>query len=192
MYKSTILRSTLLLIVLTVITGLIYPLVTAGIAQLVFPNQANGSLIYQNGRVIGSKLIGQQFNDPKYFHGRPSAAGKTGYDASSSSGSNLGPTNKLLKENAEKLAAQLRKENNLAAYAPVPSDLITSSASGLDPDISVDAAYFQVPRIAKARGISEAKLNELIQSRIIGRQFGILGEPRVNVLELNIALDKLK
>ncbi|WP_434564412.1 potassium-transporting ATPase subunit KdpC [Thermoanaerobacterium thermosaccharolyticum] len=192
MFKSIILKSTMLLIVLTLITGLIYPLATTSIAQLIFPYQANGSILYKNGKAVGSKLIGQQFSDPKYFHGRPSAAGKNGYDATSSSGSNLGPTNKLLKETAEKLAIQLRNENNLPAYAAVPSDLITSSASGLDPDISIEAALIQIPRIAKARGISEAKLKKLVNDHIIRRQLGILGEPRVNVLDLNIALDNLK
>lgn len=192
MIKNAILKSLMLLIVLSVFTGLLYPLTITGIAQLIFPHQANGSLIYKDGQVIGSSLIGQQFSDPKYFHGRPSSAGETGYDATSSSASNLGPTNKLLIEKAEKLAQQVRKENGLKSNTAVPSDLITSSASGLDPDISIDAALMQIPRIAKARGISEEKLKNLVNEHIAGRQLGILGEPRVNVLELNIALDNLK
>lgn len=192
MIKNAISKSLMLLIVLSVFTGLLYPLTITGIAQLIFPHQANGSLIYKDGQVIGSSLIGQQFSDPKYFHGRPSPAGETGYDATSSSASNLGPTNKLLIEKAEKLAQQVRKENGLKSNTAVPSDLITSSASGLDPDISIDAALMQIPRIAKARGISEEKLKNLVNEHIAGRQLGILGEPRVNVLELNIALDNLK
>ncbi|MDI3311585.1 MAG: potassium-transporting ATPase subunit KdpC [Thermoanaerobacterium sp.] len=192
MIKNTILKGIMLFIVLSVFTGLLYPLAITGIAQLIFPHQANGSLVYKDGQAIGSSLIGQQFSDPKYFHGRPSSAGKTGYDATSSSSSNLGPTNKLLIEKAEKLAQQVREENGLKSNAAVPSDLITSSASGLDPDISIDAALIQIPRIAKARGISEEKLKNLVNEHIIGRQLGILGEPRVNVLELNIALDNLK
>ncbi|AFK87389.1 MULTISPECIES: potassium-transporting ATPase subunit KdpC [Thermoanaerobacterium] len=192
MIKNAILKSLMLLIVLSVFTGLLYPLTITGIAQLIFPHQANGSLIYKDGQVIGSSLIGQQFSDPKYFHGRPSSAGETGYDATSSSASNLGPTNKLLIEKAEKLAQQVRKENGLKSNTAIPSDLITSSASGLDPDISIDAALMQIPRIAKARGISEEKLKNLVNEHIAGRQLGILGEPRVNVLELNIALDNLK
>lgn len=182
----------MLLIVLTILTGLIYPLVTTGVAQIIFPKQSNGSIITKNGKAIGSKLIGQEFKNPKYFQGRPSAAGKNGYDASSSAGSNLGPTNKTLINEASKRAAEIRKENGLPANAKVPSDLITASASGLDPDISPEAAYFQIPRIAKLRGISESKLRDLVKSHVTGRQFGILGEPRVNVLELNLALDKLK
>ncbi len=192
MIKNAILKSLMLLIVLSVFTGLLYPLTITGIAQLIFPHQANGSLIYKDGQVIGSSLIGQQFSDPKYFHGRPSSAGETGYDATSSSASNLGPTNKLLIEKVKKLAQQVRKENGLKSNTAVPSDLITSSASGLDPDISIDAALIQIPRIAKARNISEEKLKNLVNEHIAGRQLGILGEPRVNVLELNIALDNLK
>lgn len=192
MIKNAILKSIMLLIVFSVFTGLLYPLAISGIAQLIFPHQANGSLIYKDGQVIGSSLIGQQFSDPKYFHGRPSSAGETGYDATSSSASNLGPTNKLLIEKVKKLAQQVRKENGLKSNTAVPSDLITSSASGLDPDISIDAALIQIPRIAKARNISEEKLKNLVNEHIAGRQLGILGEPRVNVLELNIALDNLK
>ncbi|MDE4542235.1 MULTISPECIES: potassium-transporting ATPase subunit KdpC [unclassified Thermoanaerobacterium] len=192
MIKNAILKSIMLLIVFSVFTGLLYPLAISGIAQLIFPHQANGSLIYKDGQVIGSSLIGQQFSDPKYFHGRPSSAGETGYDATSSSASNLGPTNKLLIEKVKKLAQQVRKENGLKSNTAVPSDLITSSASGLDPDISIDAALIQIPRIAKARNISEEKLKNLVNEHIVGRQLGILGEPRVNVLELNIALDNLK
>ncbi|AEF16901.1 MULTISPECIES: potassium-transporting ATPase subunit KdpC [Thermoanaerobacterium] len=192
MIKNAILKSLILLIVLSVFTGLLYPLTITGIAQLIFPHQANGSLIYKDGQAVGSSLIGQQFSDPKYFHGRPSSAGESGYDATSSSASNLGPTNKLLIEKVEKLAQQVREENGLKSNTAVPSDIITSSASGLDPDISIEAALMQIPRIAKARGISEEKLKNLVNEHITGRQLGILGEPRVNVLELNIALDNLK
>ncbi|QSZ27520.1 potassium-transporting ATPase subunit KdpC [Aceticella autotrophica] len=192
MIKNTALRAALLLIVMTLLLGLIYPLTVTGVAQILFHNKANGSMIVKNGKIIGSKLIGQNFKNPAYFHGRPSAAGKDGYDATASSGSNLGPTNKALIDDAKKLSEQVRKENEIPENQPVPSDLITSSASGLDPDISIDAAYVQIPRIAKIRGISEGKLKELVNSHITGRQFGILGEKRVNVLMLNTALDDLK
>ncbi|MDI6604026.1 MAG: potassium-transporting ATPase subunit KdpC [Thermoanaerobacteraceae bacterium] len=192
MIKNTALRAALLLIVMTLLLGLIYPLTVTGVAQILFHNKANGSMVIKNGEIIGSRLIGQNFKNPAYFHGRPSAAGKDGYDATASSGSNLGPTNKALIDDAKKLSEQVRKENEIPENQPVPSDLITSSASGLDPDISIDAAYVQIPRIAKIRGISEGKLKELVNSHITGRQFGILGEKRVNVLMLNIALDDLK
>jgi K+-transporting ATPase ATPase C chain len=192
MIKNTALRAALLLIVMTLLLGLIYPLTVTGVAQILFHNKANGSMIVKNGEIIGSRLIGQNFKNPAYFHGRPSAAGKDGYDATASSGSNLGPTNKALIDDAKKLSEQVHKENGIPENQPVPSDLITSSASGLDPDISIDAAYVQIPRIAKIRGISEAKLKELVNSHITGRQFGILGEKRINVLMLNIALDDFK
>lgn len=188
--KKQALTALLMVVIMTLITGFIYPLTVAGIAQIIFPYQANGSMVMKDGQVVGSKLIGQNFTAPGYFHGRPSAAGN-GYDASSSSGSNLGPTNRVLIDEIKKRADAIRKENGLPADALVPSDLVTASASGLDPDISVEAAYLQVPRIAKARGISEAVLRKLIDDHIKGRQFGILGEERVNVLELNIALDNL-
>ncbi|MBC7341248.1 MAG: potassium-transporting ATPase subunit KdpC [Clostridia bacterium] len=180
-----------MLVVMTVVTGIIYPLAVTGLARVLFPQKASGSLIYRNGQPVGSALIGQNFSDPRYFHGRPSAAGKAGYDATFSGGSNLGPTNgKLVASVAQRLAA-VRAENSLPAGAPVPADLVTASASGLDPDISPEAAYLQVPRVARARNLPEEKVRALVEKNIIGRQFGILGEPRVNVLRLNLELDKL-
>jgi K+-transporting ATPase ATPase C chain len=188
------------LVGLTLVTGLVYPLAITGIAQVVFPHQAQGSLIERNGKVIGSTLIGQAFADDKYFHGRPSAttapdlkdSSKTvdaPYNAANSGGSNLGPTSKALAERIKGDVEKLRQEN---PQMTVPVDLVTTSGSGLDPDISPDAAYFQAPRVARARGLSEVSVRELIDSQIEGRTFGLLGEPRVNVLELNLALDKLR
>ena len=185
--KKNLIISVLMTIVTTVLLGIIYPLVVTGIAQVIFPKKANGQLINQNGKLIGSSVIGQPFSGPTYFHSRPSAAG-TGYDAANSGGTKLGPTNKTLISRVEQDTANLHAENpNL----PVPVDLVTTSASGLDPHISIAAAEFQIPRVARARGISESQLQHLVDAHTEYRQFGVLGEPRVNVLELNLALDTL-
>lgn len=179
------------LLIFTVLTGLLYPLVVTGIAQLVFPHQANGSLIVQNGQTVGSTLIGQQFDNPKYFWGRLSATGPYPYNAAASSGSNLGPTNPALLDEVKGRIAAL-KAADPANTQPIPVDLVTSSGSGLDPDISVAAALYQLPRVARLRGLSESALRSLVDQNTHGRQLGFLGEPRVNVLQLNLALDALK
>jgi K+-transporting ATPase ATPase C chain len=175
-------------VVTTALLGGIYPLAVTGLAHWLFPAQANGSLIHVGGKVIGSRLIGQSFSSPAYFHSRPSAAGPQGYDPMDSGGSNLGPTNRRLIESVEKLARKLRAEN---PGVPIPVDLVTASGSGLDPDISPAAARFQAPRVARARGVSLARILALVREHTRGRTFGFLGEPRVNVLELNLALDRL-
>jgi len=180
--------SVALLLILTVITGLFYPLLVTGIAQLVFPAQANGSLVVRGGNVVGSELIGQPFNDPRYFWSRPSATTPFPYNASSSSGSNLGPLNPALLDAVRRRVRDLKAVDSLNTQ-PIPVDLVTASGSGLDPHISILAALYQLPRVARTRGLSEDRVRALVRQHTEGRQFGVLGEPRVNVLLLNIALD---
>lgn len=177
-------------IVTVIVFGLIYPLVMTALSQLVFPAQANGSMVYHDGKPIASSIIGQLWTKPQYFHGRPSAAGK-GYDPTSTGATNLGPTSKKLVDSTKALIAALTKENP-EATVPVPMDLVTTSASGIDPDISPQAAVYQAPRIAKSRNIPTEKVVALINAHVRARTFGFLGERRVNVLELNLALDQLK
>jgi len=176
----------LMTIVTTILLGLVYPLAMTALAQAIFPDEANGQLIVRDGRTIGSRIVGQSFSSTRYFHGRPSAAG-TGYDAANSGGTNLGPTNRKLVDAVKAAVDAARKENRGAS---VPVDLVTSSASGLDPHLSPAAALFQAPRVAAARHASEAEVRRLVEAHIEPRQFGLLGEPRVNVLELNLALDE--
>jgi potassium-transporting ATPase KdpC subunit len=183
--KKNLITSVLMTIATTVLLGIIYPLVVTGLAQVLFPNKANGQLISKGSNVVGSKLIGQGFSGPGYFHPRPSAAG-TGYDAANSAGSNLGPTNQKLIERVHEDVTNLRAEN---PNQPVPIDLVTTSASGFDPHITPAAAGFQVSRIAGARGTSVDEVRALVAKHTEERQFGFLGEPRVNVLELNLELD---
>jgi K+-transporting ATPase ATPase C chain len=178
----------ILLAIFTVLTGLLYPLAVTGLAQVIFPYQANGSLLRQGDRVAGSALIGQPFDDPRYFWGRPSATTPFPYNAAASTGSNLGPSNPALRSAVQARVAALRAtdpDNSM----PVPVDLVTASASGLDPDISVAAALYQVPRVARARGLDAEAVRWLVEQHVEGRQFGLFGEPRVNVLQLNLALD---
>ena len=179
------------LALLTVLTGLVYPVVVTGIAQILFPHQANGSLIVKDGKAVGSALIGQPFDDPKYFWGRPSATAPFPNNAGASTGSNLGPINPELQKQVQGRIEALRTADpgNTAA---IPVDLVTTSGSGLDPDISPAAALYQVRRVAKARGLEDAAVRQLVERQIEGRQFGLLGEPRVNVLQLNLALDAAK
>jgi K+-transporting ATPase ATPase C chain len=183
--KKHFITSILMTIVTTVLLGLVYPFVVTGLAQLIFPRQANGDLITANGKIVGSRLIGQPFSSPGYFRSRPSAAG-TGYDAGNSGGSNLGPTNKML---VDRMTGDVQKAQAENPGAPVPMDLVTTSASGLDPHISPEAAAFQVPRVAHERNMSESDVTALVANHTEGRQLGFLGEPRVNVLELNLDLD---
>lgn len=185
--KKNLITAILMTIATTVLLGLVYPFVVTGLAQLIFPKQANGQLIRgKDGVVIGSRIIGQPFSGPGYFHSRPSAAGAAGYDASASGGSNFGPTNAQLITRVNGDAAKLQAEN---PGVPIPVDLVTTSASGLDPDITPAAAEFQIRRVASERKISEAEVARLVQEHSENRQWGFLGEPRVHVLELNIALD---
>ena len=185
-------------LLLTVLTGLIYPGIVTALAQLIFPYQANGSLHSVNGKLVGSDLIGQYWTSLRYFHGRPSATvnPSTGtpepYAADNSAASNLGPTNSALIQTVQKRVAELKKENPNAPPGPVPVDLVTSSGSGLDPDITIAGALYQVPRVAQARGLSQDKVKQLVMNNVTGRFLGIFGEPFVNVLDLNLALDALK
>jgi K+-transporting ATPase ATPase C chain len=185
--KQNLRIALLMTLVTTVLFGLFYPLAVTGLGQLLFPSQANGGLIVKNGQIVGSRLIGQPFSSDSYFHGRPSAAGN-GYDPVFAGGgaSNLGPTNRQLLDRVKGDVEKLRAEN---PGSPIPVDLVTTSGSGLDPDISPAAAEFQIPRVARARHISEAELRSLVTKHALGRQLGVLGEPRINVLELNLDLD---
>ncbi len=185
--KKNLITAFLMTIATTILLGLIYPLLVTALAQVLFKDKANGQILRRNGDPIGSRIIAQPFTSPKYFHPRPSAAGN-GYDAANSGGTNLAPTNQKLIDRIRADATALHQEN---PTEPVPVDLITTSASGLDPDISPAAADFQIPRIARARGIPEAALRDLIQKHTYQRDLGLLGEPRVNVMELNLALDDL-
>lgn len=187
-----------LTIMLTIVTGFIYPGIVTGLAQLIFPSQANGSLVYANGKLVGSELIGQYWTQPQYFHGRPSVTINPGtgtpepYAADNSSASNAGPTNASYIQTVQQRVAALKKENPNAPTGPVPDDLVTASGSGLDPDISLAGALYQAPRIAQARGISVAQVQQMITNHETGRFLGIFGEAYVNVLDLNLALDGLK
>ncbi len=188
---KTLLRPAItLFVLLSVVTGIVYPLAVTGVAKVVFPDQAAGSLIVKDGKPVGSKLIGQNFTEPKYFWGRPSATGPMPYNASASSGSNQGPLNPALVD-AVKGRIETLKAADPTNPAPIPADLVTASGSGLDPHISPAAARWQAPRIARIRGLSEADVTKLIHAHTEGRQLGLLGEPRVNVLTLNLALDRL-
>jgi K+-transporting ATPase ATPase C chain len=185
--KKNLITAVLMMLVTTVLFGLLFPLLITGLAQVLFPKQANGELVARNGQVVGSRWIGQSFSSSGYFHSRPSSAG-TGYDAANSGGSNLGPTNQSLVARVQGDADRLQAEN---PGTLIPIDLLTTSASGLDPHISPEAAEFQVPRIAKERGLSEDAVRTAVRQHTESRQFGFLGEPRVNVLELNLALDEI-
>jgi K+-transporting ATPase ATPase C chain len=186
--KRNLLISIWMTLATTVLLGIIYPLVVTGIAQVLYPHRANGEIIESRGKLVGSRLIGQPFTSAGYFHSRPSAAGPAGYDPTQSQGSNLAPTNKALLDRVSASVQTLQAEN---PNTPIPIDLVTASASGLDPDISPASAEFQIPRVAKERKMSEADLRSVVQRHTQQRQFGILGEPRVNVLELNLDLDEI-
>jgi len=190
MWKN-ITTSIVMVAILTILTGIVYPLGMTGLAQVLFPAQANGSLLMMDNKIIGSRLIGQNFSAASYFQGRPSYAGADGYDAAASSGSNLGPTNQKFKETVAERVENERQRNRLPQGAAVPSDLVLASASGLDPHITPEAAFVQIERVAKARGLSNKELTAMVKEHIEGRQLGIFGEERVNVLELNVALDRL-
>ena len=188
--KTLIKPALLMLLLMTLITGVAYPLLVTGIAQLIFPNQANGSLIYEDGKAMGSELIGQSFDDPKYFWSRLSATGPFPYNAAVSSGSNLWPTNEALMKAVEARVQALRQaapDNT----EPIPVDLVTASGSGLDPHISPAAAFYQVSRVARVRSLDETVVRQLVEQHVGGRQLGFLGEPRVNVLKLNLALEAM-
>lgn len=186
---KNLITAILMTIVTTLLLGLVYPLVVTGLAQVMFKDKANGQLIERDGKIVGSRLIGQPFSSPGYFRSRPSAAGAVGYDAGASSGSNLGPTNKKLIERVKADTEKLQVEN---PGKPVPVDLVTTSGSGLDPHISPAGAEFQVPRVARERGLSEDEVRRVVAEFTEGRQFGFLGEPRVNVLLMNLKLDEIK
>jgi potassium-transporting ATPase KdpC subunit len=186
--KRNLLISIWMTLATTVLLGIVYPLVVTGLAQVLYPRRANGELIESRGKLVGSRLIGQPFTSPGYFHSRPSAAGPAGYDPTQSGGSNLAPTNKALLERVSASVKALHAEN---PNAPIPIDLVTASASGLDPDISPAAAEFQIPRVAKERKMNQDDLRALVQQHTEQRQFGFLGEPRVNVLGLNLELDQI-
>jgi K+-transporting ATPase ATPase C chain len=186
--KKNLLIAVWFTLVTTVMFGVLYPVAITGLAQVLFPGRANGQLIERNGKIVGSRIIGQAFAQPGYFHSRPSSAG-TGYDPTSSSGSNLGPTNKLLIERVRSDVEKLQSEN---PHVPIPVDLVTASGSGLDPDISPAAAEFQIPRVAHARGMKEDDVRTLVRKHTKDRDLGFLGEPRVNVLELNLELDAVR
>jgi potassium-transporting ATPase KdpC subunit len=189
MFQKQLRPTLVVLILFTIITGIVYPLVVTGIAQVIFPDKANGSLIKKEGKIVGSELIGQPFSDPKYFWSRLSATSPYAYNAGSSSGSNYGPLNPALLDAVKKRVQDLKSADSLNTL-PIPVDLVTSSASGLDPHISIAAALYQLPRVARVRGLSEVQVHALVDRFTEGRQLGFLGESRVNVLELNLTLDE--